>query len=454
MVDMKPQSFRVIEGDGGSSKADPAVPEHVGAFLREARESTGRNLSDIAIALRIRAKFLQSIEDGRYEDLPGSTYAVGFIRSYADYLGLDTDSLLARFKAESRAAEAGPDLDFPAPSTVGWFPTGKVVATCAILAVAVFGGWFFLQTGDSVDVAAVPEPPGFNAAAASAVTGNQPVAPAASGALDVGGQPPLPTDEADISAELAAVGMPEDATVGETAATSAAVQTAGDAAQPADSEQPSAALAPVTASATPQSTADGEEALQSAPAPAADVEVETSAAETPDAPAPSAAATPAAETPRPVAKPSAASDNKPAPAAASAPQPEPAAAPAVPERAVQAPDTPAASADDSAAADTGSGGQVFGDTGAQARVVIGAKDDSWVQVLDEEQNVVLTRMLRAGDRYMVPNRSDLVMLTGNAGGLIISVDGEPVPQIGSDGAILHNVRLDADALKAGRAVMQ
>ena len=64
------------------------------------------------------------------------------------------------------------------------------------------------------------------------------------------------------------------------------------------------------------------------------------------------------------------------------------------------------------------------------------------------------RLLRAGDRYLVPNRSDLVMLTGNAGGLVISVDGEEVPQIGSDGAILHNVRLDVELLKSGRAVIR
>ena len=65
--------------------------------------------------------------------------------------------------------------------------------------------------------------------------------------------------------------------------------------------------------------------------------------------------------------------------------------------------------------------------------------------------VLLTRMLHKGDRYFVPNRSDLIMLTGNAGGLSISVDGNLVPKIGNKGVILHNVSLNADLLKAGRS---
>ena len=139
MVEPKPQSFRVIEGsDPAEDQSEPPI-EHVGAFLREARATTGRSLAEVASTLRIRAKFLQAIENGRYEDLPGPAYTVGFIRSYADYLGLDTAALLAQFKAESSNAEAQPELEFPVPSTVGWFPTGKVVASCAILAMVTRG---------------------------------------------------------------------------------------------------------------------------------------------------------------------------------------------------------------------------------------------------------------------------------------------------------------------------
>lgn len=450
MVDMKPQSFRVIEGDGGASKAETQNPEHLGAFLREARVSTGGNLADIAVALNIRPKFLQAIEDGRYEDLPGSTYAAGFIRSYADYLGLDAELLLARFREESLAAEAGPDLDFPAPSTVGWFPTGKVVASCAILAAAVFGGWYFLQSGKSIEVATVPEPPGYEPGADVAAAANKPADMADTGSAAASGLSPLAVTAGATSPDVTAAetAVPGDDEPAEVAGSSEAA--AGTA------EQNGSALEPITALATPQPAVEANEPQPEEPAQPAQAGAPAPAQEPDATPAPAAADS--VETPAPAAETTAPEENKPAPSVVNTPEPasEPASGPVLrlPERPLPAAELPVIPADDSAASTTDESGRVFGADNEQARVVIGAKDDSWVQVLDEEQNVVLTRLLRAGDRYLVPNRSDLVMLTGNAGGLIISVDGETVPQIGSDGAILHNVRLDADALKAGRAVIR
>ena len=72
-----------------------------------------------------------------------------------------------RFKTESNGSDGHPNLEFPVPSTVGWFPTGTVVVACAVLAAVVFAGWFYLQTKNSVDVVAVPPPPGFESAIAA-----------------------------------------------------------------------------------------------------------------------------------------------------------------------------------------------------------------------------------------------------------------------------------------------
>ena len=50
--------------------------------------------------LKIRKDHLEALEEDRLEALPGRTYAVGFVRSYADYLGLDAVHCVERFKAE------------------------------------------------------------------------------------------------------------------------------------------------------------------------------------------------------------------------------------------------------------------------------------------------------------------------------------------------------------------
>src|SRR5262249_61207999 len=61
----------------------------VGELLRLTRERLGHELETVANQLRIRLSYLEAIEEARFRDLPGTTYAVGFVRSYADYLGLD-----------------------------------------------------------------------------------------------------------------------------------------------------------------------------------------------------------------------------------------------------------------------------------------------------------------------------------------------------------------------------
>ena len=58
-------------------------------------------MSEASAYLRINIKYLKLIEDSCYEDLPGPTYAIGFIRSYAEYLGVDAKSLIDQYKEET-----------------------------------------------------------------------------------------------------------------------------------------------------------------------------------------------------------------------------------------------------------------------------------------------------------------------------------------------------------------
>ena len=68
--------------------------------------------------------------------------------------------------------------------------------------------------------------------------------------------------------------------------------------------------------------------------------------------------------------------------------------------------------------------KVYGAGNADARIVIRAATDSWVQVEDANENILLSRVLKTGDSYRVPNRDGLTMMTGNAGALDIVVDGQ------------------------------
>jgi len=70
----------------------------VGATLRSAREAGGESLEDVAEAIRIRSEYLFAIEEENYYGLPGWAHAVGYVRSYAMYLGLDSGPLVKRVR--------------------------------------------------------------------------------------------------------------------------------------------------------------------------------------------------------------------------------------------------------------------------------------------------------------------------------------------------------------------
>ncbi|WP_193368543.1 helix-turn-helix domain-containing protein [Pelagibius marinus] len=134
--------------------------ESVSDTLIRARQQVGQDLRSIAEVLCIRYSYLDAIERGQYENLPGATYAVGFVRSYADYLGLDGEQVVERFKSEVEGLDSQTKLHFPTPAPEGKMPGGAVFLVAALLFAGAYGVWFYLSNnGESLGdlVAPVPE---------------------------------------------------------------------------------------------------------------------------------------------------------------------------------------------------------------------------------------------------------------------------------------------------------
>jgi len=89
-----------------------ATSEKIGGILREAREAANATLDDISALLKIRSDHLQALENDDFERLPGSVYAIGFIRTYATHLELNAGELIERYKA----AVAVPHLEDQGPN--------------------------------------------------------------------------------------------------------------------------------------------------------------------------------------------------------------------------------------------------------------------------------------------------------------------------------------------------
>jgi cytoskeleton protein RodZ len=122
----------------------PHAPR-AGADLRAARERVGWSLPDIAAALHIRQEYLEALEAGRINELPGNAYALGYLRSYARTLGLDPNETARRFKAEAAAVTEKTRLSFPIPAPERGAPAGAVMLLGVLLAVGAYAGWYRLS---------------------------------------------------------------------------------------------------------------------------------------------------------------------------------------------------------------------------------------------------------------------------------------------------------------------
>jgi cytoskeleton protein RodZ len=112
--------------------------------LKIARERSGRSLADLAETTRVRKDYLLALEQAAWDRLPARAFTVGYVRAYAQALGLDEETAVDRYKTECPdrstplAAPIGSELEDVKPSSAPW------VAGVAVVLVAVIG-WNVFQ---------------------------------------------------------------------------------------------------------------------------------------------------------------------------------------------------------------------------------------------------------------------------------------------------------------------
>jgi cytoskeleton protein RodZ len=333
--------------DGGNSETHRGAGgglADVGAMLRDRRVELKQDIDTVARQTHIKVAYLKAIEEGRRRELPGAAYVIGFVRTYADYLGFDgnrmVDDFHAQLAGDRKRAQDVQAATEPPRMSIG--PVG-IAAIVLMLAVVGFFAWGYLSDAGKTDVAATDE------------------------ASDVDG---------------------ED-TVAEGDAAPAEIQGSEDATDQAAGTEPAPA-------ATPDAPVPDQQADQTTQA----------------APDQTASATPPVE------------DQLPPQEADAAPAAEQ--DPAQPQEVANA-------------------------EGAAGKIVLRAKLESWVQVTNEKSEAIFSRVLRAGETYVVPNEPGLMLTTGNAGGIEIVLDGKKLKSLGSVGLVRRDVPLDPQKLKDGSA---
>jgi len=388
----------------------------VSELLKTTRERAGQDLQVISQVLRIRYIYLEAIEGGRYDELPGKTYVVGFVRAYAEHLGLDSNEVVKRFKLEVDGLEGRSELMFPSPVTEQSVPGGAIIMIGLVVLAAAYGGWYFLSSQDRSVAELVPDLPAKFAEMMDRVkNGQQEEAPApvetaqespmGEQAPSVSNEQVSETDAQDMaqkameSLEKAKAETKETEQVVETVKLNEKVNDEVVAQEQAEQEAAPQNVVEETAEKVVETVEEKVEEAVSA-----EVEAETLTA-------------PAVETEE---------------------------TPAVTEEKVEETSTPATPAvENEAPAEP----QVMTE-----KVMLKAVDYSWIQVTDADGNVIHTQVLNEGEEYQIPQTPGLILRTGNAGGLEIYVDGTKVPSIGEAGEVRRKVQINPEKLLAGKAV--
>ena len=134
--------------------------ENLGKILKKARESRNLKLETLSKRLNISLDYLESIENGNSKKLPGEPYNWGFIKSYSNYLNLDTDYLYNLYKNENNNVIKKKELNLPTITNNYqlYYLKYGFIGILTIILFYTFYNFFYLQTNIDERYAITPEP--------------------------------------------------------------------------------------------------------------------------------------------------------------------------------------------------------------------------------------------------------------------------------------------------------
>ena len=120
--------------------------ENFGSYLKHERELRGVPLEEISRITKIHIRFLEALEDNRFDELPGEVFIKGYIRSYANIIGSDVDEMLNSYEESigNKSIEKDPNSQSKSTNTVKKY-IGFVIAGLSILALLFFTKFIILD---------------------------------------------------------------------------------------------------------------------------------------------------------------------------------------------------------------------------------------------------------------------------------------------------------------------
>ena len=382
--------MRVQDKDIQPVVADDSF-EQIGSTLKQARRAQGLKISDISQQLRISVDYLSKLEMGAFDQLPAPAYVTGFLRSYGQCVALDPTTLVARYNDLTTKAATMPTYKIPVGARPPQRSAPAIASMLVVCAGIAYGGWYWVNGGDVIDqMAMVP----------SEIVETLSIPAAMQDTLiDQRATSAIPNDDQAQSQDLTVPVQPEKVIAAK-------------------------AVIPTPTVATDDQVAMTKTGI-----------TKTGTAKTIMAEAPAGATL-----------------TKPVETAAAIVAPrEPAAPPADVDSPVLSGDlaetqviTPASQGGETRATGNSAIANLRDPT---QEITIRAVAASWVEIVRDNGEEVMAKLMQAGDSYVVEGNTRLYLSTGNAGGLEIVIGSDDPRPIGETGQIVRDLPLVTDKLR-------
>lgn len=123
----------------------------IGTMLKNMRQEKGLKIADVAKVLCIRKQYLEAIEESNYKEIPAFPYGVGFIRSYASFLGLNSGNIVELYKEETNTTDVN-EVVMVEPQTTSAMPNLTYIIISLLAIAFIYGGWCFFNHSDENNV--------------------------------------------------------------------------------------------------------------------------------------------------------------------------------------------------------------------------------------------------------------------------------------------------------------
>jgi len=208
MIEINLETERGKARSMAEMEEDRMLGEPIGDRLRIAREAKGLSLDEVARQTRIPIRHLEHIEREEWDSLPAVTYSVGFVRSYANAVGLDGPALGAELREQLGATRAvGPATAYYEPADPARVPPRWIAIAAALLAILIVAAYLVWRhhavgDADALGPPAAEVPPPVQAPAA------RPAAPAPAAPASANGPVTLSAAE-DVWVRVYEAGSPK-----------------------------------------------------------------------------------------------------------------------------------------------------------------------------------------------------------------------------------------------------